>query len=125
MEKEGLIGRIKSVLSRRLVEPQDAIYKKYQQLQRTPSGFRHADVYEELKGLVLKDQDALYDLIFSGRLSDDEVHELMRFGGHGGSVAKKYNRHWAPFMARLRERQDELPESVQFSLDWLKEVHDW
>jgi hypothetical protein len=124
MEKGGLIDRVKTALSRESIEPQDVIYKKFQQLQRTPSS-RHAEAYKELKSLVIKNQDALHDLIFSGKLSDDEIQELVRFGGHGGSVAKKYNKHWAPFMARVRERQDELPESLQRYLDWQKKVHDW
>ncbi len=78
-----------------------------------------------MKVLVLTNQDGLYDLIFSERLDESEIEDLLHFGGHGGSVAKKNNLDWAPFVARVRERQDELPESVQLGLDWLKIVHDW
>ena len=125
MENEGFIGRVRSLLDREPQDPQDVIYKKYQQLKRTPSGFRHAEKYHQLKGLVLENQNALYDLIFSERLDESETHNLLHFGGHGGSVAKEDNLHWAPFIARVRERQDELPESVQSGLDWLKVVHGW
>jgi len=125
MENEGLIGRAKSLFDRAPQDPQDVIYKNYNQLKRTSSDLRHAERYEELKSLVLTNQDALYDLIFSERLDENEIVELLHFGGHGGSVAKEDNLEWAPFVARVRERQDELPESVQSGLDWLKIINDW
>ena len=125
MENEGLIARVKSLFERAPQDPQDVIHKKYRQLKSTPNGEWHAEVYNELQGMVIRDQDALHDLIFSGKLDELEIDELLYFGGHGGSVAKEHNTNWAPFVARVRERQDELPEGVQSGLDWLKRVHDW
>ena len=90
-----------------------------------PIGDAHAEEHEELKDFVITNQDALYDLIFSERLDESEIQELLHFGGHGGSLAKEDNLDWAPFVARVRERQDELPGSVQSGLDLLKTAHDW
>ena len=125
MENERLIDKIRSRLDIAPQDPQDMIYKKYHQLKKTPSGYRHAEEHEELKDFVITNQDALYDLIFSERLDESEIQELLHFGGHGGSLAKEDNLDWAPFVARVRERQDELPESVQSGLDLLKTAHDW
>lgn len=125
MEKDNLISRVKARLERRRPQPENVICKNYHQLQNTPSGDLHAKKYMELKGFILSHQDDLLKLIFSNRLNEREIGVLLHFGGHGGSVAKEDNLNWIPFMSKVRERQDELPESVQDSLDWLKRVHDW
>lgn len=103
----------------------ETIYRDYLVLRDTPSGNLHGERYSALQAKVRLNQDALYELIFSGTLNERELHELIFFGSHGGSVAKEDNEAWAPFMARVRERQDELPYSIQLTLDWLLETHDW
>ena len=78
-----------------------------------PRHEQHSEQYDKFRFLVLLNQDALFSLIFSGQITDEkELHELIFFGGHGGSVAKKDNMHWAPFVARVRQRQQDLPESI-------------
>ena len=84
----------------------------------------HYDQYGHLKSMVQRNQDALYDLVFSGEITNwKELHSLIFFGGHGGSVSKADNLHWASFVARVRERSNELPEEIQSSLAWLHRVH--
>lgn len=104
---------------------EDKIYYQYQQLKKTASGDKHADRYQDLWLLVNKEQDALYNLIFSRRLTEGEIDELIWFGGHGGSCAKRHNLNWVDFVARVRERQNELPPRIQSSLDWYLKVHGW
>lgn len=108
-------------------------YRKLMRIRRTPEWLyfffgsksdHHYDQYTNLQSLVLSNQDQLYELIFSGKVTEEqELRDLIFFGGHGGSVAKKDNRHWAPFIARVRERQNELPPIIQSHLNWLKQVH--
>lgn len=102
----------------------DAILKQYRKLQTTPSGDRHAREYKILQQMVRQNQDQLYELIFSGKVVEiRDLHKLILFGGHGGSVEKKYNRHWIPFLRRIRERLAELPPELNSHFDWLGEVH--
>lgn len=101
------------------------ILDDFRKLQYTPSGDCHAVSYRRLQYIVRNNEDQLYELVFSGKLTERELYELIFFGGHGGSVAKSDNADWVPFMARVRERQSELPSSVQETLDWLLEVHGW
>lgn len=104
---------------------EDRILEKYRQLKRTQSGSRHAERYEELKILVRMNQNGLFSLIFSGKLTADEQLILIWFGGHGGSCAKRHNEDWVHFVSRIRERQAELSEEIQRSLDWYLKVHGW
>lgn len=97
----------------------------YRLLKRTPSGDGHCRVYTFLQDYVRSHQDALFELIFSGVLDERDLHELMFFGGDGGSVRRKYNEHWAPFIARVRARQEDLPRLTAGHLDWLLDTHGW
>lgn len=95
-------------------------------LFRQPKSQRHYDQFSLLRSMVLSHQDALYELIFSGQITDARrLSELIRFGGHHGSVSKANNLQWVDFMARVRERKSELPEAIQSYLDWLLRVHGW
>ena len=102
----------------------DTILDQYRKLNRTPSGEHHAKEYDILHRLVLSNQDQLYELIFSGKISSErELDELICFGGHGGSVSKKDNLYWIPFMKRINQRVTELPAGIQSSFEWLGKVH--
>lgn len=100
-------------------------YRKLLCIRKIGSSWRHVKQYNKLKTLVILNQDVLIELLCSGRLSDREISELMFFGGHGGSTAKEYNRHWHSFMAKLRYHKKELPLGIQITLDWLLKTHDW
>ncbi len=65
-----------------------------------------------------------FEHTFSGLISEKEILDII-LGWHHISVAKKDNLHWAPFVSRIRERQDELTPALQRTLDWLLEVHCW
>jgi len=68
----------------------DTIYRDYRKFQDTPSGEKHAERYYALKETVRENQDALYELVFSGKVTDPkELRELIFFGGHGGSVGRE------------------------------------
>lgn len=106
------------------VVTQDTILKQYRKLSQTPSGNRHGEEYIKLHEMVSRYQDELYDLIFSGKVTDErDLNKLIFFGGHGGSVGKDYNSTWIPFLRRVKDRISELPESIQSHFDWLGKVH--
>lgn len=98
----------------------DDILASYRHLQKTPSGEMHAINYNKLKEMVQNNQDALYELVFSGKVTDEkELYRLIMFG-QSGTTSKKDNEHWIPFVRRVWERKDELPEYVKGSgaLEW-------
>jgi len=83
-----------------------------------------AKQHDQVVKLMEENQDALYNLIFSGEITDErELYRIIFFAGHGGSCSKKDNLHWIPFLQRLRERSSELPYSIQVHFEWLGKVH--
>lgn len=109
-------------------------WKRLQHIRQTPEWLRfgsdmdHATQYWRLKSMVLSNQDALYDLLFSGVITDrNELHELMFFGGHGGSVAKEDNKHWIPFLKRVFANRTMFPKDMHERLDheykWYGDTH--
>lgn len=86
---------------------------------------RHRDQYRRLQAIAALNEDALIDLLCSGRLRTKAIMELMHMGGDGASVQYERNRSWHGFMTKLRARKSELPKGVQISLDWLLETHGW
>lgn len=102
------------------------ILKKFRKLEKTGSGSKHADRFYELRCLAQTNQDQLYELIFSGLAREDELHDLIYLGkAHGGTYDEKENLNWVDFVARVRERKDEFPQSVQDRLDWFEETYGW
>jgi len=102
------------------------ILRKYRILQSTPSGEYHAKKYIQFQKYVLTHQDALFELVFSGKVGGLlDLNKLVFFGSSGGSLGREYNERWVPFIARVRERQKELPKFIADGLDWLLATHGW
>jgi hypothetical protein len=102
----------------------DTILNQYRKLMRTDSGDRREKEHLELRYMVTRYQDQLYDLIFSGKVTDDqELSKLIFFGGYGGSVEKDYNMAWIPFLRLVNKRISELPLLIQEHFHWLGEHH--
>lgn len=92
----------------------------------TGNYYRHYDCYRELKYEVQRNENALLELILSGEITDERhLHELIFFGGHGGSVAYEDNRQWHGFMRKVRQHQDKFPSGIRSTLAWLKVTHGW
>jgi hypothetical protein len=90
------------------------------------TGDWHAAAYTQLRKLARANDDALYEFIMSGEVNDEkELYELIFIGGHGGSVAKEDNLYWIPFLKRIRDNVDKLPNEMYLELhfDWLGKVH--
>lgn len=103
---------------------QAEILKKLYQLKNTPSGSDHASKSRELQNLMRREQEELFKLIFSGKVKNaDDVYKLINHGGYLGSVSKKKNIHWIPFLRKVYERRDELPGNLSSSLNLLWKTH--
>lgn len=122
-----LIDKIKKLFSPLTIEEEILWeWKRLQTLRRCGiSGERHAKQHYKLKSLAILNQDAWHNIIFCGVLNERELHEFIWFGGHGGSCRKTRNEHWVNFIAGIRMRQEELPISIQGTLNWYLEVHKW
>jgi hypothetical protein len=103
-----------------------SILKKYRKMKKTSSGFHHERQYLYVQWLCQQNQDALYELVFSGKCTEVELCELIWLGRtHTGSCAKKDNLSWVPFISRVMLRKDELPYYVRSNLEWYQRVHGW
>lgn len=104
----------------------ESIHKQYLKLKGTDSGDGHEKEYLKLRAMIIRNQDVLYDLIFSKKVTDtSELSELIFFGGYGGSVDKDYNWSWIPFLRHVNERITELPPSIQNDFERLRRNHYW
>ena len=102
------------------------IWKEYKNLQTTPSGNMYQEQYLRLQKICRENQDVLYDLVFSGHCTEKEMQELIWFGmDHPGSCRRRDNLNWVGFVARVRERKNELPYGIRNSLDWYEKTHGW
>jgi hypothetical protein len=100
----------------------DDILAMYRRLQKAPSGETHRKLYVDFKNTVRTNQDVLYDLIFSGKVTDHkELYNLIMSGSDGGTMKKEANENWIPFISRIWERHNELPERVMGSggIEWV------
>lgn len=104
----------------------DEIWRLYRRLNRMPAGNKYRELFKHLKSVVQRNQDALYDLIFSGQAKEySDLYNLIWIGGHDGSCAREDNLRWHEFLDRVRQRQSELPLPIQLTLNWYRDVHGW
>lgn len=94
-------------------------------LEKTPGGFRHRDIYRELKALCLRNPDIVSSLIFSGDINGDfKCRLLFEYSkDHGGSCAISDNPQWAKTMRELIiPRMTELPDYFQGQIRWYQDT---
>lgn len=108
-----------------LSQEAQTLLKRFHKMKNSPSGDRHAAAYDAFHGYALEHESAVIELVFSGVLQESEIDDMLYAGGHGGSLKKEYNTRIVNRTAKIRERKEELPFSVQMSLDWLERVHGW
>jgi hypothetical protein len=84
----------------------------------------YLEQYQKIKRFPVEKPDQLVELILSGKLTDDEISEMLTVD-LGESFRKKDNRHLVPFMTKLREHRSELSEETIAELDWILETHGW
>lgn len=72
--------------------------------------------------LARRNKRLLYGLIFSGKAKESELEGLIFMGA---SHFSPYNGDWYKFVAKVKERRAELPESVQAKLDRHERLHGW
>jgi hypothetical protein len=111
-------------MTTRYAQMTDAIYKQYREVQLALPGNAKASANDRLFVMAVKFQDALFDLVFSGNLTEGEQRELI-FAGQGVSCAKEDNEHWKPFLDRVRGRALELSAQIQDLLEWYSDVQGW
>jgi len=100
------------------------ILRLLDELKRSPSGSEHAVKYKKLQHLMRMEQDELFDLVFSGKVTDEnDLWQLIFHAGHGGSVKRELNGHWLPFLRRIYPRRNELPKFISQHFNWLWRVH--
>lgn len=101
----------------------DEIYEAFRRMQSAPAGDAHAKQYDKVHRMCAFNPQAVAEVISSKRLTDFDALQLMRIGGHGGSVSRKDNHAIWDLYALLRTRQDDLSPMIQSDLDWTLKTH--
>lgn len=79
---------------------------------------------DELKYIFWQNHDAVYDLVFSGLITDEkDLETLILFGGEVVSHKRSDWSRWAPLLRRVAARMRELPENIQHDLEWRSKVY--
>jgi hypothetical protein len=67
----------------------------------------------QLHQIARQNQDALYELLFSGRLEDSEILELIFIGVDRRISRNGRDEDWLVFLARVHERAFDLPQKAR------------